>query len=170
VAVFGRESVLGLAGSLVSRESFGRYVVQVGGTATRFAVDRLHESLDGSFKVRELFRCFTEALLAQTFQAVACNAVHNAEARCCRWLLSTHDRVGRDDLPITHDALSQMLAVQRSTVTIVIGALQMAGMVRQKRGVITIIDRTGIEEAACECYGSTRRSFQRLLPKTYSDE
>jgi CRP-like cAMP-binding protein len=166
-AVFGREGVLGYSSALVTRQSFGRYVVQLPGMASRIPVARLSEAFDTSPAVRALLLRFTEALLAQTFQTVACNAVHTVEARCCRWILSTRDRVIGDTLPLTHEFLAEMLGVQRSTVSLVTRAFQSAGLISQRRGVIVITDGTGLEEVACECYGTIRRSFERLLPHTY---
>jgi CRP-like cAMP-binding protein len=167
MAVFGREAVFGLVSTFISRESHGRYVVQLPGTASRIPVERLKETLDHSRAMRDLLRTYVEALLAQTFQTVACNAVHNVETRCCRWILSTHDRVDQDTLPLTHEFLAEMLGVQRSTVSIIARTLQTAGLITQSRGMITVADRAGLEEAACECYGQIRRTFERLLPKTY---
>ena len=168
VALFGRESVFGYISTLVSRQSLGRYVAQIPGTAARIAVERLQDALEESRTLRHLFRLYAEALLAQTFQTVACNAKHDVEARCCRWVLSTHDRVDHDDLPLSHEFLAEMLGVQRSTVSLVTRTLQTAGLITQSRGVITVTDRAGLEDAACECYGVIRRNFERLLPKTYT--
>jgi CRP-like cAMP-binding protein len=170
MAVFGREAVLGFTSALVTRdvEALGRYVVRMSGTASRIAVERLQEAVSASPNVRQLFLRFTEALFAQTLQAVACNAVHGVEARCCRWILSTRDRIDRDALPLTHEFLAEMLGVQRSTVTMVARTLQSAGLITQKRGVITVIDRARLEDAACECYAAIRQRFERLLPGTYA--
>jgi CRP-like cAMP-binding protein len=167
MTVFGREAVFGLASAFVSRQSHGRYIVQIPGKASRIEVDRLKEALDVNPKLLDLFRLYIEALLAQTFQTVACNAVHSVEARCCRWILSTRDRVDQDTLPLTHEFLAEMLGVQRSTVSLIARTLQTAGLITQSRGVITVADRGGLEESACECYGVVRRTFERLLPKTY---
>jgi CRP-like cAMP-binding protein len=167
-AVFGREGVLGFSSALVTRQSFGRYIVQLPGTASRIPLVRLREAFDTSPAVRAVLLRFTEALLAQTFQTVACNAVHSVEARCCRWILSTRDRMSSDTLPLTHEFLAEMLGVQRSTVSLVVRTFQTAGLITQGRGVITITDRAGLEEVACECYGTIRRSFERLLPRTYA--
>jgi len=168
MAVFGREAVFGLVGAFISRESLGRYVSQIPGTASRIAVERLQEAMEASPTLRQLVRRYVEALLAQTFQTVACNAVHSVDARCCRWILSTRDRVDQDTLPLTHEFLAEMLGVQRSTVSIIARTLQKAGLIRQGRGVITVVDRLGLEGAACECYGTIRRSFEQFLPKIYS--
>jgi CRP-like cAMP-binding protein len=168
MTVFGREAVFGFVSAFISRESLGRHVVQIPGTGSRIAVERLNEAVEASPALRQLFRLYVEALLAQTFQSVACNAVHSVEARCCRWILSTRDRVNQDKLPLTHEFLAEMLGVQRSTVSIITRTLQTAGLITQSRGVITVADRAGLEEAACECYGIIRGHFSRLLPGTYS--
>jgi CRP-like cAMP-binding protein len=167
MAVFGRESLLGFVSAMVSRQSLGRYIVQVSGTASRISVERTHEAVTTRPGIRELFLRFSEALLAQTFQTVACNAVHSVEARCCRWILSMHDRVDHDTLSLTHEFLAEMLGVQRSTVSIVTRTLQTAGLVSQRRGVITVTDRAGLEETTCECYNKIRQNYERLLPGTY---
>jgi CRP-like cAMP-binding protein len=168
MTVFGRESVLGLVSALVSREALGRYVVQIPGSASRIPVEHLQKVIRTSPGLQELFWRYTEALLAQTFQTVACNAVHGVEARCARWILSTHDRVEQDTLPLTHEFLAEMLGVHRSTVSLVTRTFQMAGLITQSRGVITVADRAGLEEITCECYRVIRRSFERLLPNTYA--
>jgi CRP-like cAMP-binding protein len=113
--------------------------------------------------IRELCLQFVEALLAQALQAMACNTVHSVEARCCRWILTLHDRTGRDTLPLTHEHLSAMLGVQRSTVSLVTGSLQETGLIHQGRGVITVTDRPGLERAVCGCYGIMRRRFEQIL-------
>jgi CRP-like cAMP-binding protein len=168
MAVFGREALLGFVSAMVSRQSFGRYIVQISGTASRVPVDRLHEVVATRPSMRLLFLRFTEALLAQTFQTVACNAVHSVEARCCRWILSMHDRLDQDTLPLTHEFLAEMLGVQRSTVSLVTRTLQTAGLISQRRGFITVTDRAGLEDTTCECYDKIRRNFERLLPGTYT--
>jgi CRP-like cAMP-binding protein len=167
VAVFGREGVFGLISALFTRESFGRYIVQIPGTASQVEIEWLREAVTACPRMRLLLHRFTEALLAQTFQIVTCNAVHSVEARCCRWLLSTHDRVEQDMLPLTHEVLAEMIGTQRPTVSIVLGTLQTAGLISQRRGSIVITDRAGLEDVACECYGKIRRSYERLLPHTY---
>jgi CRP-like cAMP-binding protein len=168
MAVSGREGLLGLVSAAVTRRSLGRYIVQVTGTASRIDIDRMHEAIATRPKIRRLFLHYTEALMTQVLQTVACNAVHSAEARCCRWILSMHDRLDQDALPLTHEFLAELLGVQRSTVSIITRTLQAAGLITQSRGVITVTDRAGLEEAACEYYGKIRRTFEELLPKTYA--
>ncbi len=166
-ATFGREGVLGFSSALVTRQSFGRYIAQLPGSASRIPLARLWEAFDTNPAIRMILLRFTEAFLAQTFQTVACNAVHTVEARCCRWILTTRDRMDTDTLPLTHEFLAEMLGVQRSTVSLVTRTFQTAGLITQGRGVITITDPAGLEEVACECYGTIRKSFERLLPRTY---
>src|SRR4051794_24331570 len=152
IAVFGREGVVGLLSALVTREAFGRYIVQMAGTASRIQFERLNEVRNACPELRQLIMNYGEVLLAQTFQTVSCNAVHPVEARCCRWILNMHDRADKDTLPLTHEFLSEMLGVQRSSVSVVTRTLQSTGLIRQSRGSITVTDRTGLEETACECY------------------
>jgi len=168
IGVFGREGVLGLLSALVTREAFGRYIVQMAGTASRIRFERLSEVQQTCPTLRQLILSYGEALLAQTFQTVSCNAVHPVEARCCRWILAMHDRADQNTLSLTHEFLSEMLGVQRSSVSVVTRTLQTAGLIQQSRGGITITDRAGLEETACECYGRIRQIYQRLLPGTYS--
>ncbi|WP_262297602.1 Crp/Fnr family transcriptional regulator [Microvirga sesbaniae] len=164
MATFGCESLFGFVSAFVSRNSFGRYIVQIPGTASRIDLDLMHDAFKTRPNVQQLILRFTEALLAQTLQSVACNATHGVEARCCRWILSTRDRWGSDELPLTHEFLAEMLGVQRSTVSAVTRSLHEAGLINQSRGSITILDRRGLEETACECYEIIRGKFSQLLP------
>jgi CRP-like cAMP-binding protein len=168
VAVFGREGVFGLMAEIATREAFGRYIVQMGGTASRIAFEQLNEVRNLRPKLRQLFTNYGQVLLVHTFQTVACNAVHPVEARCCRWILAMHDRAEQDTLPLTHEFLAEMLGVQRSSVSVVTRTLQTAGLIQQSRGSITVSDRAGLEETACECYRKIRRIYERLLPGTFS--
>jgi CRP-like cAMP-binding protein len=167
VALFGRGGVVGLLSALVTREAFGRYVVQMAGTASRIAVEPLNEVRNAHPKLRQVIASYGEVLLGQTFQILTCNAVHPVEARCCRWILMMHDRAEQDTLPLTHEFLAEMLGVQRSTVSVVTRTLQTAGLIQQGRGSITVTDRAGLEETVCECYGRICRIYQRVMPGRY---
>jgi CRP-like cAMP-binding protein len=167
VALFGCEGVLGYTSALFGREAFGRYVIQIPGSAARISLPRLREAAGACPELDEMLMRYTEAQLAQSFQIIACNAVHTVEARCCRWILSTQDRVNRPTLPLTHEFLAEMLGVQRSTVSLITRTLQSAGLIAQLRGGIRIVDRRGLEDTSCECYRVIRRTFERLLPNTY---
>ena len=98
-------------------------------------------------------------------QSVACNALHRAEERCARWLLATHDRAGDKIIHLTQESLAEMLGVQRTTVTAVTGVLAERGLIRTRRGRVEVLDRDGLERAACECYRAVEDHFARLLPE-----
>jgi CRP-like cAMP-binding protein len=168
VAMFGCEGLFGLLTAFVSREAFGRYVVQIPGTASRVPLDQMHEAIRTRPTFQRRVLAYNEALLAQAYHTVACNAVHTVEARCCRWILSTHDRLNQDALPLTHEFLSEMLGVQRSTVSATLRSLQTSGLIVQRRAEIVVTDRGGLEQATCECYGKIRSRFEKLLPGTYT--
>jgi CRP-like cAMP-binding protein len=140
-----------------------RYNMQVAGRARRMSVAALARLLvhDGAFRTL-LFR-YHAAFLTQVMQGVACNGLHSVEQRCCRWLLSTQDRIGTPELAITHDFLSQMLGVRRASVSDVLGPLQDQGLIRAARGKVTILDSAALAASACECYRVIRGEYQRLL-------
>jgi CRP-like cAMP-binding protein len=168
MALFGCEGLFGLVSAFVTRQAFGRYIVQLGGSASRIELARMHAAMASRPAIQRLVLRYTEALMAQTLQSVACNAVHSVEARCCRWILMSQDRVGDAELPLTHEFLAEMLGVQRSTVSEVTRALQDKGLIQQGRGMITVVDRPALQQAACECYEIIRQRYQQLLPQTYA--
>jgi CRP-like cAMP-binding protein len=113
---------------------------------------RFHQLANGSAAVRDLITQYTEVLWAEAQQSAACNAVHDAPARLCRWLLQCADRSASEILPLTHEFLAQMLGVQRTTVTLLAQAMQKKGQIKYSRGRIIILDREAIGACACECY------------------
>ena len=110
----------------------------------------------------DVLALYAQANLLQIMQGAACNALHGVKQRCCRWLLQTQDRVGSTEFFLKQDFLAIMLGVQRPTVTLVIGALQDAGLITSKYGRIRVLKRRKLEHAACECYDVIRAHFQRL--------
>lgn len=168
VALFGREGLVGLLSAFISGEALGRYVVLVSGTASRIPVEQMRRVLVSRSRLRRLVAAFNEALLAQAFHTVACNTLHSVEARCCRWLLNTHDRMDQDTLPLTHETLAEMVGAQRSTVSTVLRTFQTTGLIEQRRGGIVVTDRTGLEQATCECYHKIRLRVEKVLPGTYA--
>ena len=144
MAVYGREGALGLVSAMMARQSFGRYIVQASGSASQIELERLHEVISTRPKVRQLVLHFAEAMMARVRQNVACNAVHSVEERCCRWILSCTTGWMGNTVPLTHEFLADMLGVQRSTVSGITRALQEAGLIRQGRGVITVMDRMAL--------------------------
>jgi CRP-like cAMP-binding protein len=151
-ATIGREGAIGLHRGLGKRRSFTRAVIQVSGTISHISADVFERAVERSDAIKDMITHYTEVLWVEAQQIAACNAVHSAEARFARWLLQTQDRIDSDALPLTQEFLSQMLGVRRTTVTLVARALQQAGLIRYRRGQIVILDRAGLEEAACECY------------------
>lgn len=166
-AVIGCE---GAAGALISaghKPASTRAVLQVGGGALRIESSRLEEAKLLSPALRDLLNRFSDALLAQVLQSVACNALHAVEARACRWLLAIHDRTGTDELPVTQEHLAELLGVQRTTVTRVIADLAATGAVDHRRGRILIADRKRLLGAVCECHRAVQRHFEAVAPGLY---
>jgi CRP-like cAMP-binding protein len=108
-------------------------------------------------------RLHAQGFLNQVSQSTACNRLHAVEQRLCRWILMSHDRVGGDTVRLTQDFPAQMLGVRRASVSVVAATLQKAGFIRYRRGIIDVLDRAGLEEGSCECYGVVRREYERLL-------
>jgi CRP-like cAMP-binding protein len=113
--------------------------------------------------LHDLLRRYTQAYINHVMQGVVCNRWHSVAQRCARRLLMTRDRVDSDQFPLTQEFLAQMLGVRRASVGTVAGSLQKAGLIRYRRGVITILDRPGLEAAACECYRIIEAEYDRML-------
>ena len=157
VGLIGREGMTGLA-ALSSPEMtpFNRVMVQMPGAAYCMPAQALRDNAEAMPVLRQLLSRAVEAMLAQVSQTAACNSKHNLSQRLARWLLLAHDRADGDELPLTQEFLAVMLAVRRPGVTITMGALQAAGLVRHSRGRVLIRDRAGLEGAACGCYGRVK--------------
>lgn len=159
----GRE---GMAGVLVL---FGEPTLpatvlgQMPGAAKRVELDVLRALLPETPVLGERLRRYVMTFLDQVGQTAACNALHPLVQRCARWLLMTQDQAGSSELQLTHEVLAQMLAVRRAGVTEAAGALQAAGHISYRRGRITVLDRAGLESAACECYAVVRAHYERLM-------
>ena len=165
IATIGNEGVIGASVFFGDDRSFAETIVQVaGGDGFRMPVDAFISEMARRGAFYELTVRYLQALTNQTMQTTVCNALHSAEQRCCRWLLMTHDRVGRD-LRLTHEFLSMMLGVRRPTVTLIMGDLQKAGLVDHTRGTIHVVNRAGLETMSCECYAALKASFARLMPE-----
>jgi len=153
VATIGREGMLGLSTVSGGRRGASAAMVQAETSLCyklSMAAFRREMDLRGPFS--ELLTAYAQALTGVIMQSTACNAVHSVEQRLARWLLMAHDRVGRDDFPLTQEFVAMMLGATRPTVTIVAGTLQRAGLITYHRGHVTIVDRPALESAACECY------------------
>jgi CRP-like cAMP-binding protein len=166
IATIGNEGLVGLTVAWGGAVMNPREVttVQVPGEVVSMESAAFRAELERQGALASLVERYTRAFFSQVSQQVACNGLHSVEQRCARWLLLTHDRVGTDEFPMTHEFLSQMLGVRRASVTVTAGILQKAGFVEFSRGRVAVVDRAGLESAACECYGVTREVYDRLLP------
>jgi CRP-like cAMP-binding protein len=162
-ANIGREGAFGLFAAMYSRVSFNRCLVQMEGGMVRCPIELLRSEFKNSEHVRNLFVSYSETLLSQVQQTVACNALHTTEERMCRWLLMMHDRAEGEPLPYTHEFLSHMLGANRKSVTLAAQSLQIAGLISYRRGRIQVLDRPGLEKASCECYAVVRERFDAFL-------
>ncbi len=162
-AVIGNEGAVGLLTALGPSLAPMTAVVRVAGTALQISPARFHAALNRSGAVRHAVQIFAGALLAQCQHVAACNALHSVEARTARWLLHIHDRVDGDALPLTQEALSELLGVRRTTVTHVVRKLRLSRAIRSNRRGSIEVDRPGLEAAACECYEVMRRRIDRIV-------
>ena len=143
-------------------------MVQLPGAALRMGAGAFRRELEVSAPLRALLLRYNEALQAQVMQTAACNGRHGLEQRLARWLLVARDRAEGDELALTQDFVAMMLGVHRPSVTVTAGILQRAGLIRYANGHITLLDRPGLEAAACECYGAVRQRFATLLGQAVS--
>jgi CRP-like cAMP-binding protein len=159
----GMESGFGLLHALGSRLSYERVTVQISGAAWRISVDALGQAAKQSPTLVKDIVVHGQATLVQAAQQTACNALHGVDARLCRWLLLTQDRVKADVLPLTQEHLAIMLGVQRTTVTAAALHLQAQGHIAYTRGKIRVLNRDGLKAAACECYYATEQAVHQML-------
>jgi CRP-like cAMP-binding protein len=164
VGAVGNEGFVGLPVFLGDDTSPMKALCQVPGDVVRMPVDAFRQEISaGDGILRRVVAKYAHALINQVSQSVACNHLHTVEQRLARWLLMTHDRVGKDEFPVTQEFIAQMLGVRRPSVTIAAGLLEKAKLIGYKRGHVTVIDRQGLEAATCECYANVRREYERLL-------
>ena len=167
IATLGRESVLGVLTSLGNHRGNVRAVVQIDGAGWKIRAADFRAAVEKSRSLRHLVLLSCELTIAQMQQTAACNALHSAERRLCRWILQVRDRIDRDMIELTQDFLAQMLAVRRPTVTLIAQSLQNAGLIRYRRGRITILDPVGLEKLACECVDEMRTRTRNILSELH---
>jgi CRP-like cAMP-binding protein len=160
----GSREMVGLNAFMGGRETNQtEYVCQIPGTAISIPAEPLLAEFDSTKVVRDVMLRFTQAYIAQLSQNVACNRVHSIEQRMARWLLETRDRLGTDDLGLSHEFVSQMLGVRRAGITETAALLQERGVIDYGRKHIRITDSPGLEKVSCECFGVLREEYNRLL-------
>jgi CRP-like cAMP-binding protein len=163
VGTIGNEGVVGLPLVLGDERAPTSVYVQVPGEGLRMTAALFKKELARSPSMQAVMLRYVHALFNQVAQSAACNHFHSLEQRCCRWLLMTRDRMQSDEFLLTQEFLAMMLGVQRTGVSLAAGALQRAGLITYKRGNVTILDNPGLKKLSCECYGVSKREFDRLL-------
>jgi CRP-like cAMP-binding protein len=163
VGMVGNEGMFGISVILGSITSPLEAIVQLPGDALRMRADRLKQETEKCGTLHDLLLRYTQAFIIQIAQAAACNNAHKVEGRLARWLLMCQDRTLTNELELTHEFIALMLGIRRAGVTEAAGIFQHAGLIKYKRGYITIIDRAGLEAVSCECYPVVKQEFARLL-------
>ena len=163
IAGVGNEGVLGISLFMGGNTTPCQATVQTGGYGYRLKVKLLMEEFDRAGPLMHLLLRYTQALMTQMSQTAACNRHHSVEQQLCRWLLLTLDRLPSNELTMTQELIAGMLGVRREGITETAGNLQREGLISYRRGHITVLDRTGLESHACECYGVVKKEFHRLL-------
>jgi CRP-like cAMP-binding protein len=164
IAVVGREGIVGISLFMGGESTPSRALVQSAGQGFRLQADRMMQEFNRAGPVLHLLLRYTQALITQMAQTAVCNRHHSLDQQLCRWLLLSLDRLRSNELVITHELIASLLGVRREGVTEAAGHLQKAGLIRHRRGHITVLDRTRIEQRACECYAVVKNEYDRLLP------
>jgi CRP-like cAMP-binding protein len=168
VGTIGSEGMVGLPVCLGDREAPSSVYVQVPGTALKMNAEAFRGELGHCPSLNLTMLRYAHAFFNQVAQSAACAHLHRVEQRCCRWLLMTRDRMPSGEFLLTHEFLGMMLGVRRTTVTEVMGSLQKAGLIRYRRGHVSILDPEALRSRACECYDISRLEFDLLLGDTRS--
>ncbi|HLL27451.1 MAG TPA: Crp/Fnr family transcriptional regulator [Xanthobacteraceae bacterium] len=164
-AAIGREGVVGGSAAVITDTAITQTVVQLDGRALAVPSSILVEACSKSMNFHDAMRRYEAVLTMQANQSSACHALHSVAARLCRWLLHFHDFAETDEFSLTQETISHMLGVRRSSVSVAAHELQHAGLITYSRGRIQILDREGMEECACECYGAVRKFMEETLPR-----
>jgi len=161
-------TLMGWEGALASLSVLGpsrssvTAVARVAGTASRISAAKFRLAYARSAVIRHVVQVHARTLLLQLQHVAACNALHRVDGRMARWLLQLHDRVPHDVLPLTQEALAQLLGVRRTTVTLTMSKLRAGGAIRSERRGLIEVDRTQLDSMACECYALMQRRIDRM--------
>lgn len=166
-SIVGREGGVGFVEALASNTMHSRIIVQIPGKAYRVRAPAYRAAFDGSATMRKAVHKQIELLQAESRQAIACHGLHPVKERFNRWLLECQDLSGGlDEMPLKQEFLAVMLGVTRSAITRIAIAAQVEGLIRYKRGSVTILDRGGLEQGACECRASLLHLRRELEPES----
>jgi CRP-like cAMP-binding protein len=164
IAVVGHDGVVGVSLFMGGESTTSRAVVQSAGCGFRLKSSLMMQEFNRGGPVLHLLLRYTQALITQMAQTAVCNRHHSLDQQLCRWLLLSLDRLQSNELVITQELIASMLGVRREGVTEAAGNLQKDGLIRYRRGHITVLDRAGLEQRTCECYAVVRNEYERLLP------
>jgi CRP-like cAMP-binding protein len=162
-AVVGEDSAVGALQALAGRVSPNKIVVQIPGRAAVIDADEFSKIAQTAPRIRSLILSHEQFFLAEVQQSVACNAVHSVRQRMARWLLRMNDLTNGQNIAVTQEIVSEMLGVQRTSVTLAAASLQEVGAIKYRRGHIHILDIERLRDSACECYRAVRRSFDSIV-------
>jgi CRP-like cAMP-binding protein len=165
IAVVGDDGLVGISLFMGGESTTNRAVVQSAGLGFRLKANLLMLEFNRAGPVLHLLLRYTQALITQMAQTAVCNRHHSLDQQLCRWLLLSLDRLPTNELIMTQELIANMLGVRREGVTEAAGNLDKAGLIRYRRGHITVLDRSGLEERTCECYAVVKREYDRLLPE-----
>ena len=163
IGIVGCDGVVGIAVFMGGDTTPNRAVVQSAGDAVRLELQYFRDEFRRVDELHRLLLLYTQALLTQMLQTAVCNRLHSVEQQLCRWLLLSHDRLESNKLVMTQELIANMLGVRREGVSVAAHRLQDTGLIRYKRGHITIVDRPGLESTVCECYQVVKTECDRLL-------
>ena len=166
IAVVGQEGIVGISLFMGGESTPSRAVVQSAGQAFRLEAKLMMQEFNRAGPVLHLLLRYTQALITQMAQTAVCNRHHSLDQQLCRWLLLSLDRLHSAEIVMTQELIANMLGVRREGVTEAAGHLQKAGLIRYRRGHITVLDRARLEQRACECYAVVKKEYDRLLPDT----
>lgn len=159
----GNEGLTGVCLSLGGDRAPMRAVAQTSSHGLKMSAKAFRAEMERNGPLADAARRYAQAYMVMLSQGLVCMGAHRIEQRCARWLLMLHDRIDTDQLRLTHQTLARMLGVRRATVSEVASRLQLRDLVRYERGVVKIVDRAGLEKAACECYRVMVRELARML-------
>jgi CRP-like cAMP-binding protein len=166
IAVVGHDGLVGISLFMGGESTTNRAVVQSAGLGFRLKANLLMLEFNRAGPVLHLLLRYTQALITQMAQTAVCNRHHSLDQQLCRWLLLSLDRLPTNELIMTQELIANMLGVRREGVTEAAGNLDKAGLIRYRRGHITVLDRSGLEKRTCECYSVVKHEYDRLLPVT----
>jgi CRP-like cAMP-binding protein len=165
IGIAGNNGLVGVALFMGGDTTTNRAVVQSAGDAVRMKAKDLQTAFARGGLFQRILLLYTQSLMTQISQTAVCNRLHTVEQQLCRWLLINHDQLQTQKLTMTQDLIANMLGVRREGVSVAAANLQKEGLITYSRGVITMLDRQGLEDAVCECYQVVTDEYDRLLGK-----